>query len=334
MRYCHHRKAGARHGPAARLARHALALALALAGPAALAAEKFPSKPIRLVTAQAGGGSDFVSRLIADGLNSNLGVPIIVDNRGGGVIAGDIVARAPADGYTILYYGSTLWLLPLVRKHVPYDPIKDFVPITQAVSTPAVLVVHPSLPAQSVKELIALARAQPGKLNYASAAIGTATHVSAELFKHLAKVDIVRVPYKGTGSALNDLLGGQVQLMFAVAASVAPHVKSGKLRALGVTATQREPAFPDVPTIAEAGVPGYEAIQVSGLFAPAKTPRHIVQFLNQEVRRALLTPAAKERLERSGVDVTATSPEAFGKRIQNDIAVIGKLFRAAGIKEE
>ena len=323
-------RAAAPHGQAWR----AFALALAFASPAALAAEKFPDRPIRLVTAQAGGGSDFVSRIIAEGVNANLGVPVIVDNRGGGVIAGDIVARAPADGYTILYYGSTLWLLPLVRKQVPYDPIKDFVPITQAVSTPAFLVVHPSLPAKSVKELIALARAQPGKLNYASAAIGTATHVSAELFKYLAKVDIVRVPYKGTGSALNDLLGGQVQLMFAVSASVVPHIKSGKLRALGVTATQREPGFPDVPTIAEAGLPGYEAIQVSGLFAPAKTPRPIVQRLNEEIRRALLAPAAKERLERSGVDVTATSPEAFGKRIRSDIAVIGKLFRAAGIREE
>jgi tripartite-type tricarboxylate transporter receptor subunit TctC len=330
MRYRTHRRAAARHGPGWR----ALAFALVFASSTGLAADKFPSKPIRLVTAEAGGGSDFVSRIIAQGLNSNLGVPVVVDNRGGGVIAGDIVARAPADGYTVLYYGSTLWLLPLVRKHVPYDPLKDFAPITQAVSTPAILVVHPSVPAKSVKELIALARAQPGKLNYASAAIGTATHVSAELFKHLASVNIVRVPYKGTGTALNDLLGGQVQMMFAVSASVTAHIKAGRLRPLGVTATQREAAFPDLPTIAEAGVPGYEAIQASGLFTPAKTPPDIVRFLNQEVRRVLTAPAARDRLAPTGADVVAGSPEAFRKRIHDDVATVGKLFRAAGITEE
>jgi len=334
MRNRHHSGPAAHQARRGGLAWRALALALALASPAAPAADKFPVKPIRLVTAEAGGGSDFVSRIIAQGLNANLGVPVVVDNRGGGVIAGDIVARAPADGYTILYYGSTLWLLPLVRKQVPYDPLKDFRPITQAVSTPAILVVHPSVPAKSVKDLIALAQAQPGKLNYASAAIGTATHVSAELFKHLAKVNIVRVPYKGTGTALNDLLGGQVQMMFAVSAAVTAHIKSGRLRPLGVTATQREPAFPDVPTIAEAGVPGYEAIQASGLFAPARTPDAIVRFLNEEIRRVLTAPAAREKLTPTGADVVAGSPEAFSQRIHRDVATVGQLFRAAGIRED
>jgi tripartite-type tricarboxylate transporter receptor subunit TctC len=297
-------------------------------------AQDFPTKPIRIVTAEAGGGSDIVSRLIGQGLSASWGKPVVVDNRGGGVIAGEIVSRAPADGYTLIYYGSSLWLLPLIRKDVPYNTGKDFAPVIQAVSTPAVLVVNPSVPAKSVQELVALAKASPGKLNYASAAIGTATHMSAELFKYLAGVNIVRVPYKGTGTALNDLLGGQVQMMFAVAASVAPHVKSGKLRGLAVTTARPSPAFPDLPTVAASGVPGYEAVQFSGLFAPAKTPRPIVERLNHEIRNVLLKPEVKERLANSGVDVVASSPEEFADRIQKEVATLGKVIRSAGIREE
>jgi tripartite-type tricarboxylate transporter receptor subunit TctC len=313
----------------------AAACAASAAGQAAPAVvDGFPARPIRIVTAEAGGGSDFVTRIISQGLSAHWGKPVVVDNRGGGVIAGDIVAKAPADGYTLLYYGSTLWLLPLVRKHVPYDTAKDFTPVIQGVSTPAILVVHPSLPAHSVKELLALVKSAPGKLNYASAAIGTATHVSAELFKHLAGVNIVRVPYKGTGTALNDLLGGQVQMMFAVAASVGLHVKSGKLRGLAVTSAKPSRAFPDLPTIATAGVPGYEAVQFSGLFAPARTPRDIVQLINREAARVLQSPEVRERLASTGAEVAAGSPEELGNNMRRDIATIGKVFRAAGIKEE
>jgi len=309
-----------------------LAAALLAAGQAA--AQSYPTRPIRIVTAEAGGGSDFVTRIIAQGMSPVLGKPVIVDNRGGGVIAGEIVARAPADGYTLLYYGSTLWLLPLMRKDVPYDTMKDFVPVIQGVSTPTVLVVHPGVPANSVKELIALARAQPGKLNYASAAVGTGTHVSAELFKYMAKINIVRVPYKGTGTALNDLLGGQVQMMFPVAASVALHVKSGKLRGLAVTSAKPSPAFPDLPTVAAAGVPGYEAVQFSGMFAPTRTPRAIVELINRESAKVLKSPEVRERLSNTGVDVVAGTPEQFGTNIRREVDRVGKVFRAAGIKEE
>lgn len=297
-------------------------------------AQKFPAKPIRIVTAEAGGGSDIVARIIGQGLNAAWGKAVVVDNRGGGVVAGDIVARAPADGYTLLYYGSTLWLLPMIRKDVPYDTQKDFVPVIQAISTPAILAVFPGVPAKSVQELIALAKAAPGKLNYGSAALGTATHISAELFKYMAGVNIVRVPYKGTGTALNDLLGGQVQMMFAVASSVAPHIKSGKLRGLAVTTPKPSSAFPDLPTVAASGLPGYEAVTFSGLFAPSRTPKAIVEQINAEIRNALLKPEAKERLSNSGVDVVAGTSKEFADNIAKDMALVGKVIRSAGIREE
>lgn len=311
-----------------------------LAGVAALAAatgawaQSFPAKPIRIVTAEAGGGSDIVARLIGQGLNVSWGRPVVVDNRGGGVVAGDIVARAPADGYTLLYYGSTLWLLPMMRKDVPYDTQKDFVPVIQAIGTAAILVVYPGLPAKSVQELIVLAKGAPGKLNYGSAALGTATHIAAELFKYMAGVNIVRVPYKGTGTALNDLLGGQVQMMFAVASSVAPHIKSGKLRGLAITTPKPSPVFPDLPTVAGSGLPGYEAVTFSGLFAPARTPSAIVAQLNAEIRNVLLRPEARDRLNNSGVDVVAGTPKEFADNIAKDMAVVGKVIRSAGIREE
>ena len=297
-------------------------------------AQTYPTKPIRIVTAEAGGGSDIVSRIIGQGLNTAWGKPVVVDNRGGGVVAGDIVARAPADGYTLLYYGSTLWLLPLIRKDVPYDTQKDFVPVIQAISTPAILVIFPGVPAKSVKELIALAKAAPGKLNYGSAALGTATHISAELFKYMAGVNIVRVPYKGTGTALNDLLGGQVQMMFAVASSVAPHIKAGRLRGLAVTTPKPAAAFPDLPTVAASGLPGYEAVTFSGVFAPSRTPKAIVEQINAEIRNALLKPEAKERLSNSGVDVVAGTPKEFADNIAKDMALVGTVIRSAGIRED
>lgn len=312
----------------------AVAFLLASSAGAATGQQAFPAKPVRIVTSQAGGGSDFTVRLMAQGLTENWGHPVVVDNRGGGIIAGEIVSRAPADGYTLIYYGSTLWLLPLIRKDVPYDTAKDFAPVIEAVSTPAILVAHPGVPVRSVQDLIALAKAKPGALNYGSAAVGTATHMSMELFKHLAGVDILRVPYKGTGGALNDLLGGRVQLMFAVAAAVATHVRTGKLRALGITSSRPSPVFPDLPTIASAGVPGYEALQFSGVFAPAKTPRAIVERLNADMRRVLNSPPVKQRITSSGAEVVAGTPAEFAKRIKTDVAVLGKVIRAAGIREE
>jgi tripartite-type tricarboxylate transporter receptor subunit TctC len=302
--------------------------------PVSAHAADFPRKPIRIVTADAGGGSDFVARLIGQGWTAMWGRQVVVDNRGGGTIAGEIVAHAAADGYTLLYYGSTFWLLPLMRKQMPYDAARDFAPVTLAVATPAVLVVHPAVAARSVRELIALAKARPGQLNYASAAAGTATHLAAELFKSMAGVDFVRVPYKGTGAALNDLLGGQTQLMFAVAASVVPHVKAGRLRALGVTGAQPSAALPDVPAIAAAGVPGYEAVQYSGLFAPARTPAAIVELLSRAAATVLNRSETRERLYNLGVEVVGSTPAEFAAKIKSEVGVLGKVIRDAGIQAD
>ena len=302
--------------------------------PASAHAADFPRKPIRIVTADAGGGSDFVSRLIGQGWAAMWGRQVVVDNRGGGTIAGEIVAHAAADGYTLLYYGSTFWLLPLMRKQMPYDVARDFAPVTLAVATPAILVVHPAVAARSVRELIALAKARPGQLNYASAASGTATHLAAELFKSMTGVDFVRVPYKGTGAALNDLLGGQTQLMFAVAASVVPHVKAGRLRALGITGAQPSAALPDLPTIAAAGVPGYEAVQYSGLFAPGRTPAAIVELLSRAAAMVLNRSETRERLYNLGVEVVGSAPAEFAAKIRSEVGVLGKVIRDAGIQAD
>jgi tripartite-type tricarboxylate transporter receptor subunit TctC len=311
----------------------AIGALLALFAALAQSAE-FPHKPIRIVTADAGGGSDVIARLIGQGLTAAWGQQVVVDNRGGGTIAGEIVSHAPPDGYTLLYYGGTLWLLPLMRKDVPYDTMRDFAPVTLAVATPAVLVVHPSVAAKSVRELIALAKAKPGQLNYASAAVGTATHLSAELFKSAAGVDIVRIPYKGTGAALNDLLGGQTQLMFAVAASVVGHIKAGRLRGLGVTTTQPLAALPDLPAIAQAGLPGFEAVQHSGLFAPAKTPPAVIDALYRETARVLGLAETRERLSNLGVEPVAGTPAAFRAKMQLEMKVLGKVIRDAGIRAD
>ena len=294
----------------------------------------FPQKPIRIVTADAGGGSDMVSRLIGQGWTAAWGQQVVVDNRGGGTIAGEIVAHAAPDGYTLLYYGPTLWLLPLMRTGVPYDTLRDFAPVTMAVATPAVLVVHPSVAARSVGELIALAKANPGKLNYASAAAGTATHLAAELFKSQAGVDIVRIPYKGTGAALNDLLGGQTQLMFAVAASVVAHARAGRLRALAVTGAKPTAALPELPTIAASGLPGFESVQYSGLLAPANTPQTIIDALRNETVIALNRSEARERLANLGVEAVASTPAEFAAKMRSEISVIGKVIRDAGIRAD
>src|SRR5258705_522296 len=202
-------------------------------------AQDYPTRTVRIVASEAGGGGDFIARLVAQGLTSSFGQQVVVDNRGGGVIAGDVVAKSPADGYTLLLYGNTLWLLPLMRKQVPYDPQRDFVPITLAGRAVNVLVVHPSLPVKSVKDLIALAHARPGQLNFSTAAPGTINHLAGELFNSMAKVNIVRVSYRGSPSAVTAVMSGEVQLMFASAAPVRPHIQAGRGRPLGVTTATR-----------------------------------------------------------------------------------------------
>ena len=297
-------------------------------------AQTFPGKVIRIVTSEAGGSNDIVSRLIAQGISGPLGQPVIVENRAGGSIAGETVLKAAPDGHTLLYYGNALWILPLMRKDVPYDVPRDFAPITLTATSPNVLVVHPSLPVKSVKELVALAKARPGEINYASAASGSATHLAGELFKYLAGVNIVRIAYKGNGPAINDLLGGHVQVMFAPAGAMAPLVKTGRLRALAVTNAHPSEAYPALPTISAAGVSGYEAETIYGMWAPAKAPGAVVSRLNQEVVRVLTQPDIKAKLFNIGLEVVANSPEQFAATIKSDIARMEKLVRETGIRAE
>ena len=312
--------------------RHAYALALPLfAGMAC--AQNFPVKPIRIMTSDVGGGADVSARYIAQEISGPLGQQVVVENRGGGVVAGQTVSKASPDGYTLLYYGSSIWLLPLIRKDVPYT-VSDFAPITLATSSPAVLVVHPTLPAKSVKELIALARSRPGELNYASAAIGTTNHLAAELFKHMAGVNIVRITYKGTGGALSDLIAGQVQLTFAAGAAAAPHIRSGRMRALAVTRAQASAAYPDLPTIAASGLAGYEAISPIALFAPAGTPAAVIARLNQEFVRALNKPEAKQRFLQAGVELVGSTAEKSLTKIRSEVERMGGVIKAAGIRDE
>ena len=315
------------------------ALHLATAGLAVLLlgatadAQEYPTKPVRIVASEAGGGGDFIARLVAQGLSSVLGQQVVVENRGGGVIAGELVAKSPPDGYTLLIYGNTLWLLPLMRKQVPYDPQRDFVPVTLAGRATNVLVVHPSLPVKSVKDLIALARARPGQLNFSTAAPGTMNHLSGELFKSMAKVNMVRVSYRGSSSALIAILSGEVQLMFASAAPVKPHIQAGKVRPLGVTTATRSTTYPDLPTIAESGLPGFEAVSAHGIFAPAKTPDAIIARLHQEIVRVLQRPESRERFASIGAEPIGSTPNQLTAEIKAEITRMGKVIREAGIQE-
>jgi tripartite-type tricarboxylate transporter receptor subunit TctC len=321
------------HMPSLRTGLSAFCFGLTLVCTAPLSAQPYPNKPVRILTSDPGGGSDFSARLVAQGMSPTLGQQVIVDNRAGGGIAGETVSKAPPDGYTLLYYASSLWLLPLMRMDVPYD-MKDFAPISWTVKTPAVLVVHPSLPVKSVKELVALAKARPGELNYASGAAGSSNHLAAELFKSMAAVNITRIPYRGYGAAVNDLLGGQVQLMFPTSNSVMQHINAGRLRALAVTSAQPSATLPGLSTISETGLPGYEAIAVTGMLAPAKTPEAIIGRLNQEVVRALNRSDIKEKLLKVGTEPVGSSPQDFAAKIRSEVASMGKVIRDVGIRDE
>lgn len=298
--------------------------------PKAVSGENYPNRPVRVVTAEAGGGSDAALRMIAPGLASNLGQQVIVDNRG--IIAAELVAKAPPDGYTLLFSGATLWLLPILRDHVPYDPVGDFSAITLATRTPNILVVHPSLPVKSVRELIALAKAKPGELNFATSGAGNSVHIAGELFRNMTGVNIVRINYKGAARALNDLIGGQVHLMFGVPGSVMQHVKSGRLRALAVTSAQPSVLAPGLPTVA-ASLPGYESGAYIGFFAPVKTPAAVIDRLNREAIRALHSAEVRQRLFNTGIETVGSSAEALANLVKTDMARTGKLLKDAGIRD-
>ena len=318
-----------------KFSRH-VALCVLVMGASVACAQNFPSKPMRIYTAEAGGGADVVARLIAQGLTASLGHPVIVENQGAasGIVAAQTVAKASADGYTLLFFGSGIWLLPFLRDNVPYDPVRDFSAVTLADRSPTVLVVTPTLPAKSVAELIALAKAKPGDLNYASGSTGAAPHLAAELFNSLAGVKIVRVNYKGTGPALNDLIAGQVQLMFTTTGTGLAQVKSGRLRALAVTSLEPSVLAPGLPTMAASGVPGYEAESTHGLLAPANTPKPVKDKLAREVARVLALADIKENLASQGATARTNTPEEFDVSIRQDVVNMVKLIKDAGIPRE
>ena len=308
----------------------ALASAIALTA-ASASAQEFPTKPVRVVTSAVGGGGDVIARLIAQAVTPSLGQQVLIDNRGG-ILSTEQVAKAPPDGYTLLSQANSFWLLPFMQK-VSYDPVRDFSPITLTVTSPNVIGVHPSLPVRSVKELIAFAKVRPGQINFAGSSPGSASHLAAELFKYSAGVDIVFIPYRGTGPALNDTLSGQVSLLFSNTATVLPHIKSGRLRGLAVTSAKPSALAPGLPTAASSGLPGYEASAIYSMFAPAGTPAATIARLNQEIVRALNRNDLKEKMFNVGVEVVGSSPEQLAVTMKADMARLGKVIKDAGIHE-
>jgi tripartite-type tricarboxylate transporter receptor subunit TctC len=301
---------------------------LSVAGVAA--AQTYPNKPIRIVAAAVGGGIDFTARLLAIGMSERLGQQMIVDNRGGTNVAPMTVAKATADGYTLLVHNNTVWVSPLLEE-VPYDHEKELAPISLTARSPNILVVHPSLGANTVKELIARAKAAPGEINYASGPVGASNHLAAEVFKALAGINLTRIGYKGGGPALNDVLAGQVKVMFATTGSVTSHVKSGRLKGLGVTSAEPSALAPGLPPIA-ATVPGYASEAIYGMWAPARTPRGIIARLNQEAVRTLQSPEMKERFFNSGVEVVGGTPEQFAAAIKAEATRLEQVIKSAGIR--
>jgi len=320
-----------------RLIAGALACGLALACPAGLHAQSYPSKPVRMIAASSPGSAvDIVARIIAPKLSEQLGQQVVVDNRAGagGNIGAEIAAKAPPDGYT-LFLGTPAHAINSALYRKPsYDLTRDFAPVSQVTTGQYVIVVHPSLPVKSVKELIALARARPGQLNFASAGTGNATHLAGELFRSLAHVNIVHVPYKGSGPALTDLIGGQVQLMFSNLTSALPYMKTGRLRALAVTSEARATAAPGLPTVIEAGVPHYVVTSWFGIFVPAATTRDIVMRLNGEIAQAMRAADLRERLAAEGAEPVANTPEQFAAFVRAEIELWTKVIRSAGISLE
>ena len=305
--------------------------AVLLAGLTAIAAaQDFPVKPIRIIASPPGGANNFVARLAGEGLNEVAGWSFVVDNRpSGGFLQGELLMRSPPDGYTLLVASSAIILGPMMEK-APYDVIRDFAPLSLVTVAPSVLIVHSSLPVKSVKELVALAKARPGELNFSTSGTGSSNHLPAELFKYLAGVNLVRVNYKGAGPALIGLMSGEAQVMFATATSATPHIASGRVRGLAVTSAKRS-ALVNLPTIAESGVPGYDFAAPIGLLASARTPPAIINRLNQEIVRALKQPHMVKRVTDSGAELVASTPAEYGAAIAAEIATWGKVIRASGL---
>ena len=312
-------------------------LLLAMTATPCFAQGTYPAKPVRVISpSSAGGGSDIIARIVAPKLTERLGQQVIVENRPGAgtVIGSDYVAKAAPDGYTLLLGIATLATNPALLKKMPYDAVRDLAPITQVAQSPNVLVVHPSIPVKTVKELIAFVRARPGQLTFASAGIGTNPHMTFELFRSMTKLDAVHVPYKGSAPAIIDLVGGHVAMMSATALTGIPQIRAGRLRGLGVTSAKRSAAAPELPTLDEAGVPGYEATQWYGLLAPAGTPPQIVKRLHADMVQILNSADVKSRLANDGAEPVGDTPEQFGKFIRAELAKWAQVARDAGIKPE
>ncbi len=306
------------------------------AGPAA--AQIYPHKTIRLIMPYPVGGSiDITARIVAQQLAENLSQAVVVDNRtgAGGIVGTEIAKLAPPDGYTLVMGGNgTLALSPNLRSALPYDPVKDFAPVTQLVIVPYVLVVHPGLKVTNVRELIAFARSRPDPINYGSGGSGSAPHLAAELFKRMADVRMVHVPYKGSTPAINDVISGQVQLTFTGIPSVITQIKAGRLRPLAITSGARAAALPDVPTIKESGVPGYDVSPWFGVLMPARTPPALVTRVNSEIVKVLRMPAIRERFAAEGVEPVGSTPAQFAAHIKSELAKWGKVIKDAGIRAD
>jgi tripartite-type tricarboxylate transporter receptor subunit TctC len=314
------------------------ALAVSLTAALPVQAQPYPSRPIRFIVPYTPGGlGDSFARAVGEDLAKRMGQPVVIDNRPGAsqAIGAEATAKAPPDGHTI-FMGTQSGLVAntIARRKLPYDPVRDLAPVSMLFTTPLYLVVHPSLPAKSLKELVALARAKPGKLTFASIGNGSSQHLAGEMLRARAKVDIVHVPYKGSSPAITDLLGGQVDMMFEGGVSSLPHVKSGKLRALATTGRERTEAMPELPTMAESGVADFDITVWFGLVAPAGTPRPIIERLNREVGEVLRTRELKEKFAAAGIDITPSSPEELGERIRADLPYYTRLMQEAGIQPE
>jgi tripartite-type tricarboxylate transporter receptor subunit TctC len=311
----------------------ATGIAMAHAGIAA--AQSFPSKPLRIVVPFAVGGStDVVMRLLAPKLSESLGQQVVVDNRPGGAatIGMDLVAKSPPDGHTLGVANIAFGGNPTLLSKMPYDSEKDFAPVSLIATVPMVLAVHPSVPARSVKQLVALAKAKPGTLNYASAGNGSANHLATELFKYLTHVDLVHVPYKGGGPAVVSIVGGETAILFATIPSSIQHFKSGRLIGLGVSGTKRDPTLPDIPTVEEAGVPGYDVNEWQGIMVPAGTPPAVISRLHQEIVKALAAPGMKDRFASVGAYVVGGTPDELAVYIRKELATWSKVIKEAGIR--
>ena len=318
------------------LTRHVLTVCLMAASTAGYA-QVYPVKPIRLIVPTApGGGTDISARLISPKLSEFLGQQVIVENRAGGntTIGNDYVAKSTADGYTLLMGISSIAINPHTHSKMPYDTAKDFAPISQVVIVPLVLVSHPSLPPRTLKELIAFARARPGQLNYGTGSVGSNPHLAMELFLSMAGLKVTHVPYRGIGPAMIDLVGGHLHLMMANLLTALSHIKSGRARAFGVSSSQRSSVAPEIPTLAEAGVPGYAVVQWFGVLAPAATPREIITRLHSATVQALQDPQVKQRFLADGGETVGNTPEEFGAIIRADLVKWGKVVKAAGIQPD